>query len=178
MSIESKPGRSLEAMFLSKANVKELSAYLKRNASGEMKQWCIKNDLDDYESVNMDFSETLDFANKEFITRHKHPDYERSEIGKYPKHYIGDSTEGYSVNDWRTHDAQQVQEVFRSNANFRHGNKIKSWRIGQHKHHYDRDAHEHGLKSTRELNTFQRGYNMSAIYEKNPYESSDSMLGV
>jgi hypothetical protein len=148
------------------------------NAEKKMKMWAKKNSLDDYESVHMDFSEVLDFINAKFIREHAHKDYElnMSAGQAHPKYYIEDGVERYSVNDWRTHDAQTVQEVFRSNSNFRYGNAIKQWRIGQHKHHYDREAHAAGLKDTRELNTIQRGYNMDDIYGPNKYESSDSIM--
>jgi hypothetical protein len=180
MSTESKIVKSLEAMFLSKSNTRDLTAYLGRNALKEMKAWAAKKSLDDYESVSMDFSETLDFANTEFVKDHKQKGYElnMAEGQKHPKFYIDEGVERYNVDDFRTHDAQSTQEVFRSNANFRYGNKIKQWRIKQHSHHYDRDAHEAGLRDTRELNTLQRGYNMSSIYKGsagNPYVSSDSI---
>lgn len=177
MSTESKIIKSLEAMFLSKANAKEMRGYLGRDPLKEMKKWASSAGLDDYESVSMDFSEALDFANAKFIKAHKHRGYElnMTKGQKHPKYYIDEGVERYSVDDWRTHDAQSTQEVFRSNANFRYKNAIKQWRIGQHRHHYDRDSHEAGLKDIRELNTLQRGYNMGGIYGPNKYMSSDSV---
>ena len=126
----------------------------------------------------MDYSEALDFANIEFSAKHKHKQYELNmATGQdYPKYYIDEGVERYSVDDFRKHDAQQVQETMRSNANFRYGNKIKGWRVGQHKRHYDREEHENGFADIRELNTLERGYRMDKIYGPNDYESADSTM--
>jgi hypothetical protein len=178
MSTESKMLKSLEAMFLGRSNIKYVESRLGRSASIEMKTWTLKQSLDDYESVQSDFSEALDFANKQFIKAHQHEEYgiSTAEGQNYPKCYIKGGVEGYNPEDWGMHDAQFTQEVFRSNNNFRYKNEIKQWRIGQHKHHYDRVEHEAGLKDTRELNNHVRGYNMKDVLGSNPYVSSDSLL--
>lgn len=178
MSTDSKIASSLELMFLSKSNTKEVGSLLGRNANKEMQSWASKQQLDDYESVQLDFSEALDFVNKQFVKDHRNAEYELNMAAgqKYPKHYIDSGVERYNVEDWRTHDAQHTQEVFRSNANFRYNNEIKQWRVGPHKRHYDKETHETGLKDTRELNTIQRKYNMKDILGPNPYVSSDSLM--
>ena len=167
---------SLEKMFLSDSNIRDVTAYLKRDASKEMSEWARTHDLDDYESIQMDYSEALDFANNEFVKVHKNKLYElnMAKGQDYPKYYINEGVERYSVNDFRSHDAQTTQEVHRSNANFRYGNAIKKWETSLYKRHYDRDYHESGLRDTRELNTLNRGYRMGKIYGANDYDSSDS----
>lgn len=171
---------SLEKTFLSKQNIKDISAYLGRDSTAEMVKWAKKKSLDDYEYISMDFSETLDFTNKEFIKEHnsiKETYTLNMSMGqKYPKLFIQDGVEYYNVNDWRTHDAQTVQEVFRSNKNFRYNNEIKKWETSLYKRNYDRQFHSEGLRDTRELNTLVRGYKMDDIFEKNPYESSNSIM--
>jgi hypothetical protein len=169
---------SLEAMFLSASNVRDISAFIGRPAKKEMSLWTKQRKLDDYESVQGDFTEALDYVNRQFVKLHKNKPYEFSMASgkKYPKYYIDEGVERYNVNDWRSHDAQYSQEVFRSNANFRYGNKIKQWRIGMHKRHYDREEHENGFRDIRELSNFQRGYNMKDIYAPNKYTSSDSIM--
>jgi hypothetical protein len=178
MTTEQHIGMSLEKMFLSDFNVRDISGRMGRNAENEMKIWAASKKLDDYESVQMDYSEALDFANNEFSAKHlrKKPELNMAAGQDYPKYYIEEGVERYDVDDFRTYDAQQVQEVMRSNANFRYGNKIKEWRIGQHKRHYDKEEHEKGFADTRELNTLERGYNMSKIYGPNEYESADSTM--
>lgn len=178
MTTEKHIGKSLEEMFLSDSNIRDVSAYIGRNAREEMREWASKKNLDDYESVQMDYSEALDFANIEFSKQHKNKEYEldMSAGQNYPKYYIDEGVERYNVNDFRSHDAQVTQEIMRSNANFRYNNKIKQWRIGQHKRHYDREEHENGFRDIRELNTLERGYRMEKIWGPNPYESSDSAM--
>jgi len=178
MTTEKHITKSLEKMFLSDSNVRDLTAYIGRDAATEMKKWASKKNLDDYESVQMDYSEALDFANIEFSKEHKHKGYELNmATGQdYPKYYIDEGVERYNVEDFRMHDAQKTQEVMRSNANFRYGNKFKKWETSLYKRHYDRDEHENGLRDTRELNTLERGYNMEKIYGDNPYESADSTM--
>jgi hypothetical protein len=170
---------SLSQLFLSRQNIIIISSVIGRNASDEMNKWSSERNLDDYESVQMDFTEALDFANNEFSKAHKPREYELSLADgktKHPKYFISNAVTGFNVNDWRTFDAQSSQEIFRSNKNFRHGNRIKPWQASMHKRHYDRDEHENGLKDIRELQTIQRGYNMEAIYGKNQYVSSDSLM--
>jgi hypothetical protein len=171
-------GRSLEKIFLSDTNIRDISAYIGRNAREEMKEWASTRKLDDYESVQMDYIEALDFANAEFSKKHKHGGYElnMSAGQDYPKYYIDEGVERYTVDDFRKHDAQSTQEVMRSNSNFRYGNKIKQWNIGQHRRHYDRDEHENGFGDIRELNTIERSYNMDKIYGPNDYESAESTM--
>jgi hypothetical protein len=168
---------SLEKMFLSESNKRDMSAKLRRNTNNEMTSWALTKRLDDYESVRMDYGEALDFANNEFFTKHKDEEYEvNTSTGQnYPKYYIKEGVDLYNVNDFREHNAQHVHDVIRSNANFRYGNKIKEWRVGQHRRHYDREEHENGFADTRELNTLERGYNMENIYAPNKYKSSDSI---
>jgi hypothetical protein len=178
MTTEQHIGMSLEKMFLSESNTRGMSGRLRRDADKEMKVWASTKNLDDYESVQMNYSEALDFVNNEFSSKHIQG---KSELNMaagqdYPKYIIEDGVENYNVNDFRTHDAQFVQEVMRSNANFRYGNKIKEWRIGQHKRHYDKKEHAKGFADTRELNTMERKYNMEKIYAANEYESSDSIM--
>lgn len=169
---------SLERMFLSDTNIRDITAFIGRDATVEMKKWALEKNLDDYESVQMDYSEALDFANREFSKEHKPKSYEldMSAGQKYPKYYIDEGVERYNVNDFRTHDAQRVQEVFRTNKNFRYNNKIKSWRTRMHTRNYDRDYHESGLGDIRELNTLERGYRMDKILGPNPYESAESTM--
>ncbi len=169
---------SLEQLFLSKSNINDVSAKLGRHAYTEMKQWASSANLDDYESIQMNWNESLDFANNKFVKKYKNKPYElnMSAGQNYPKYYIGEGVERYNVDDWRSHDAQQTQEVFRTNDNFRYGNKFKKWETSLYKRHYDRDEHEHGLRDTRELDTLVRGYRMDKIYGPNDYESSDSIM--
>ena len=178
MTSESKITKSLNRMFLSSQNIRDVSAYIGRDATSDMKKWSLTHDLDDYESVQMDWSEALDFVNIEFAKGRKNAPYELNMARgqKYPKHYIDEGVERYSVEDWRAHDAQSTQEVMRSNENFRYGNKFKRWEIGLYKRHYDRDYHETGLRDIRELNNPERGYDMSKIYGPNEYESCDSAM--
>lgn len=170
--------KSLERMFLSKSNIRDITAYIGRDASAEMEKWASTKNLDDYESVQMDYGEALDFANNEFVKVHKNKAYElNTAVGQdYPKYYIDGGVERYSVNDFRAHDAQFSQEVQRNNSNFRYGNVIKKWETSLYKRHYDRDEHEKGLRDTRELNTIIRGYRMGKIYGPNDYESADSTM--
>lgn len=178
MTTEKHIANSLEKMFMSDSNIRDITAYIRRDATVEMKRWAIKKNLDDYESVQMDYSEALDFTNNQFVKEHKNKKYELNmAVGQnYPKYYIDEGVERYNAEDFRKHDAQMTQEVIRSNANFRYGNKFKSWETHLYKRHYDRDEHENGLRDTRELNTLERGYNMDKIYGENPYESSDSTM--
>lgn len=169
---------SMESIFLSKQNIKKLSASIGRNATKEMVDWTKVKKLDDYESVHMDKSEVLDYLNSEFIKAYKKEPVNviLQDGRKYPKYKIADSVEGYTVDDFRTHDAQFVQEVFRTNENFRYGNRLRKWETGLYKRHYDREEHEAGLRDTRELNTLERGYDMEKIYGENEYTSSDSIM--
>ena len=113
---------SMEATFLSKSNIRDISAFIGRDSTNEMKKWVKNKKLDDYESVQMDYSEVLDYINIEFVKIHKKkPDGVSMQDGsKYPKYKITDNVEGYTVDDFRTHDAQYAQEVIRSNENFRY----------------------------------------------------------
>jgi hypothetical protein len=171
---------SLKQLFLCTRNVKFVSAAIKRNALKDMVKWEKKKDIDDYESVSMSILESLDYINKEFITAHRQAQQtytlDMSAGQKYPKYYIQEGVERYSPNDFRSHDAQFTQQVFRTNANFRYGNVIKKWETSLYKRHYDRECHADGLRDTRELNTLQRGYNMGKIFGPNDYESSDSIM--
>ena len=171
---------SLERLFLGRRNVSWVSNKLGYNALEDMKKWAQENDLDDFESIQMDYSEALDYANKQFmktktevldqVTRELYmtgtsrPEVER----KYPKAWIPEGTFNYTVADWRNKDAYVEQEVFRTNANFRYKNKIKSWQTHLHTRHFDRDP-EMGRKDTRSLETLVRGYDMEAIHGPNPY---------
>lgn len=178
MTTESRITNSLKHMFLSNNNVRDVTAFIGRNARPEMTNWSKRKDLDDYESVQMDYSEALDFANNEFVKDHKRGGYTLNMASgqDYPKYYIDEGVERYSVNDFRSHDAQFTQEVHRSSANFRYGNDIKKWETSLYKRNYDRVEHENGLRDIRELNTLQRGYRMGKIYGANDYESSDSIM--
>lgn len=172
---------SLENMFLSEKNIIYLSAQLRRNAKDEMKAWALKQDLDDNESVSMDYIEALDFVNAKFLKKFKEiPVYLSGENGnKYPKAFVEDSFDKYNhiyEMNMNPIDAQFTQVVQRSNANFRYGNKIKSWQTHIHKRNYDRNYHAEGLRDTRELNNLVRGYNMEKIYGPNEFESSDSKM--
>jgi hypothetical protein len=169
---------SLEKMFLDKSNIYEISTHIGRDARKDMYIWASKRKLDDYESIRMNYMEVLNFVNIEFYKTHKIDDYEinMSAGNKYPKYYIESGVEQYKVKDFRIHNTQQLQNVIRSDANFRYGNKIKKWESSLYKRHYDKYEHESGLGDTRELNTIERGYNMDEIYSKNPYESSDSVM--
>lgn len=178
MSTRTHIANSLERMFLSDSNTRDLTAYLGRDATAEMKTYAAAENLDDYESVQMDYSEALDFVNNKFVKERKNKGYELNmSVGqKYPKFYIDEGVERYSVDDFRTHDAQLTQEVQRSNANFRYNNKLKKWETSLYTRNYDRDYHETGLRDTRELNTLVRGYRMGKIYGPNDYESADSTM--
>ena len=178
MTTENEIGRSLERIFLSKNNIRDLSAYIGRNAGKEMNVWASKNNLDDYESVQMDYTEALDFANNKFAKAHKSDGYElnMSTGQDYPKYYIDEGVERYNVDDFRKHDAQSTQEVMVSNSNFRYDNKFKAWETHMHKRHYDHEEHENGLRDIRELNTLEKGYNMDKIHGENPYTSADSTM--
>lgn len=169
---------SVEKLFLAKTNVSDVSAAIGRHVLKEMIEWATHNPLDDYESVYGDYSEALDFANKKFINTTKNKPYELNMTHgqNYPKYYIDEGVERYSVEDFRAHDAQKTQEIMRSNANFRYNNKIKLWHRSAHIRHYDKNEHENGLRDTRELNTLERGYNMDKIYGDNPYKSSESHM--
>lgn len=172
---------SLEELFLSSRNVSWVSKKLKYDALEDMKKWAGENELDDFESIWMDYSEALDYANKQFIkTKTNVLDRVTRELSfretsrprverKYPKAFIPGGTFGYTVTDFRNKDAYYEQEVFRTNANFRYNNKIKSWQTHLHTRHYDRDS-EIGRKDTRSLETLVRGYNMDNIFSPNPYE--------
>jgi hypothetical protein len=165
-------------MFICTKNIRDVSAYIGRDAGKEMIEWATTQTLDDYESAQGDYSEALDLVNNRFVKLHKTKPYELNMARgqDYPKYYIDEGVERYSTEDFRQHDAQKVQDVIRTNENFRGGNKIKTWHVSQHKRHYDRGEHEAGLRDIRELNTLERGYNMDKIYGANPYESSDSIM--
>jgi hypothetical protein len=169
---------SLEKMFLSNNNIINMSAHIGRPMKNEMIKWAKQNPLDDYESVQGDYTESLDYVNDEFSKMYKDRSVEinTSAGQKYPKYYISDGVEKYTTDDFRKHDAKKLQDVRVSNSNFRYNNKIKSWRLSQHRHYYDKDEHANGLRDIRELNTPVSGYNMDKIYGKNPYESSDSLM--
>lgn len=178
MSTKTHIALSVEKLFLSKNNIRDVSAHIGRYAAPEMIKWANNNPLDDYESVQGDYSESLDFINKQFVNESKNKPYElnMAQGQDYPKYYIDEGVERYSVDDFRSHDAQNTQEVMRSNANFRYNNKIKIWCKSAHVRHYDHDEHENGLRDTRELNTLSRKYNMNKIYEENPYKSAESYM--
>ena len=178
MSTQTHIATSMERLFLSKNNIRDVSASLGRNAVAEMSKWATENPLDDYESVRGDYYETLDFVNNSFIKHARNKPYELNmKSGQnYPKYYIDEGVERYNVNDFRSHDAQSTQEVMRTNADFRYNNKIKLWHRSAHIRQYDRDEHENGLRDTRELNTLTRKYNMDKIHAENPYKSSESYM--
>ena len=171
---------SLEELFLSRRNVLWISKKLGYNALNDMKKWGEENHLDDFESIQMNHSEALDYANKQFIkTKTEVLDKVTKELAtrgtsrpteetKYPKAWIPNGTLGYTTNDFRNIDAYYEQEVFRTNADFRYNNKIKSWQTHLHTRHVDRDP-EIGRKDTRSLETLVRGYNMDNILGPNPY---------
>lgn len=172
---------SLEELFLSNRNVSVVSKKLKYYALEDMKKWARENNLDDFESIQLDYSESLDYANKQFIkTKTDVLDKVTRELsfsetsrplaeGKYPKAFIPDGTFDHTAVDFRNKDAYYEQEVFRTNANFRYNNKFKSWQTHLHTRQYDRDS-EMGRKDTRSLETLVRGYNMDNIFSPNPYE--------
>lgn len=169
--------KSLHKLFLCRANVREVSQQVGFNAADLMKTWASKEDLDDYESVQGDYTEALDYINATFIKKHKPrvPDRVTS-VGPYPTVQLSDGLNKlHTVGDLRSYDAYTRQEVFRTNGNFRYDNAIKRWHVSGHKRFYDRDEHENGLRDIRELNSHVRGYNMDNIYADNPFESSDSI---
>ena len=178
MTTPSRIINSIEGMFLSASNIRDITAYIGRDATKEMKDYASHKPLDDYESIQMDYSETLDFINNDFVKKHKNKGYELSmATGQaHPKYYIDEGVERYGVNDFRSHDAQSTQEVHRSNENFRYGNKIKRWETSLYKRNYDRAYHETGLRDIRELDTITRKYRMDKILGPNDYESSESMM--
>ena len=178
MTTEQHIVKSLEKMFLSDQNIRDMTAFIGRDVTDEMRKWVNGRNLDDYESVQMDYSEALDFVNIQFSKEHKNEGYEldMSRGQNYPKYYIDEGVERYNAEDFRLHDAQYTQETMRSNANFRYNNKFKSWETGLYKRHYDREEHDKGLRDTRELDTLQRGYSMEKIWGPNDYESADSTM--
>ena len=123
MTTPSRIINSIEGMFLSASNIRDITAYIGHDATKEMKDYASHKPLDDYESIQMDYSETLDFINNDFVKKHKNKGYELSmATGQaHPKYYIDEGVERYGVNDFRSHDAQSTQEVHRSNENFRYG---------------------------------------------------------
>jgi hypothetical protein len=169
---------SLERIFLSKDNMRDISAYLKTDATMIMKSWAAKRNLDDYESVQLDYTEALGFINNEFVAMYEQQnDPKPVTYGqKFPKYRIKGGVEEYSPSDYRSHDAQLTQEVFRSNNNFRYGNKLKKWETSLYTRHYDREEHEHGLKDTRELETLERGFCTNGVVAPNPYKGSDTII--
>lgn len=169
---------SIKDLFLNDTNVNKLSSKLGRDVKSDMIQWTKTYDLDDYESIQMNITETVNFINNQFINKYKETkDGSSNAQGqKYPKYTIKNNTNNYTINDFRTHDAQFVQEVIRSNKNFRHNNKLMPWETGLYKRHYDRDEHGLSLGNFRELQNEERGYDMKNTYVKNPYKSSDSIL--
>jgi hypothetical protein len=170
--------KSLEWMFLDKGNVTKISNAIGRDAKVEMKKWAETEELDDYESVSLNYDEMLVFVNKKFIKEHKkvQTGISLAEGQKYPKHIIYDNTQGFGVDDWRSMDAQYTQVVQRSNSNFRYRNSVKTWETSLYKRHYDRDNHAEGLGDVRELRTIQRGYDMGKIHLPNEFTSSDSLM--
>jgi len=178
MTTERQISISLEKMFLNEFNIKKISEHLGRDVKNEMITWASTQDLDDYESVQMNYIESLDYINIEFSKKHKRKTYESNMATgqNYPKYYISEGVEQYTVNDFRKHDANQLQNIMRSNDNFRYGNKVKPWETSLYKRHYDKDEHANGLGDTRELNTLEKKYNMDKIYGSNYYESSDSKI--
>ena len=172
------PYVSMTSMFLSIDNINKISNELRNNSEEDMKKWANVKDLDDYESVTMDTYETLSYINKEFIKNHKvkQLDFGDEEGQNYPKYNIYDAAPGHDVNDWRSYDAHVKQEVFVTNSNFRYCNRVKKWETSLYKRHYDTDNHAEGLGDTRELYTPHKKYSMDAIYGKNQYESSDSIM--
>ena len=165
---------SMERLFLGKSNTARVSAIRGEESSGDMKKWARTKELDDYESVYDDYTETLGFVNMEFIKalRKVTPVHQPDSYPKnYPKLTIQGGMGGYTVDDFRSHDANHVHDVIRSNSDFRHSNKVKPWHAAQHKRHYDRDTHGAGLGDTRELLTLKKPQNADSIWAPNPYAS-------
>ncbi len=162
-------------LFLSQENVRKISEYLQRDAYQEMKQWRARQG--EFDSVFYDNTQTLDYMNSLFCKEYRRPRVEKNITpGRdFPKFFIEEGVENYTPDDFRAHDAYFDQKVFRTNENFRYGNKIKSWRIGQHARHYDRASHAEGLRDL-ELGNINRGYNMDKIYNRNPFVSSDTLF--
>jgi hypothetical protein len=180
MTSNKKINQSLELLFLSVANTRDLKAYIGRDVRKEMIAYANKRNLDDTESVQDDLYEALEYVNIEFSKPLIAKPYE-GKVSKdgaaYPKYYISDGVEDYNVEGMRQHDAQVTQEVYRTNANFRYGNVIKPWEVSLYTRNYDRDPKAQGLRDTREIaNVVSRKYDMSMLSGENPYKSSDSYL--
>jgi hypothetical protein len=180
MTTNKKIKQSLELLFLSVGNTRDLSAYIGRDVRKEMIAYARKQKLDDTESVQDDVYEALEYVNIQFSKPLIAKPFEGNvtENGKsYPKYYISDGVEDYNVESMRQHDAQSTQEVYRTNDNFIYGNVIKPWEISLYTRNYDRDPKAQGLRDTRELsNNVSRKYDMSRLTGENPYKSSDSYL--
>jgi hypothetical protein len=175
---------SMEYMFMSDTNIDHLygKTDIPRAKLKElMINWALGQSLDDYESLTMNQAETLEFINSRFlktlVPERKNNITYRGDDLKLPKLNIPDLPIEDSVEAIRQYDAQREENTYRSNGNFRNGNKISAVELGRFKRHYDVDEHGAGLSSKRELTAPKpRGYDMSGILGKNYYESSDSFM--
>lgn len=121
----------MENKFLERSNVNKVSGILGRPSYNDMKEWVNENDLDDYESVTSDSTETLNFINNKFInTRQTRL---ASTVGKYPKILL-DSVGSYdNVYNYRAYDTEPVQNIIKANTR----KTFLSRRIAMHSRNYD-----------------------------------------
>lgn len=183
----------VKTAFLSTNNVRMVQPAVGPNAPAIMKKWASAhfNDLQQFASVQGDMSESLAYANQQFLAwlsaagRNRQDNIQFAGRGRailhpqsklYPKMYIEEGVEDYDVDDFRAHNAYFEQHVFRSNANFRYNNALLPWQCALQKRWYDRKHFADGLRDHRELEQPARAYNMAGAWGPNKWTSSDSKM--
>lgn len=157
---------SHENNFLNEDNVSYLSTKFNYNIQQKMVEFSKNNKLDDFEYVNMDAFETLEYINKLFI------DSEKKEVkdsiiitNKHPK-YIIDNLQNRIDTDLPFMDISPPEDIFVSEK-FR--NSVKKRETYLYKRNYD--VNENNFKDS--LNSFDKKFNPLS---KNKYISSESLF--
>jgi hypothetical protein len=136
--------------------------------------------LDTYRTVDDNWFTVLDYLNRKFINEYTRE--KRDASVSYPLELaitaglvpdgnpmrtmlFGKPLEYLTVEDIRNVDLwNRDHRIYRSNANFRNRNNIRGWETRLNRRNYETDTTE-ALRDTRELETFQRGYDMTRIHD-------------
>lgn len=137
----------MESKFLEYTNINKVSGILGRPSHEEMKRWAYENNLNDYESVTSDLTETLNFINNKFINTRRFS--LRTTTGKYPKILI-DSIGSYnSIYGYKGHDIKPMQNIIKADTR----KTFLSRRIAMHSRNCD-----YNVEMGETHDNIQRGY--------------------
>lgn len=188
---QKRPQITLRDLFLAPSNIQMLQPKIRpdvrlldtMNAFAEE----LKLGSGEMDSINGDITESVAYVNQLYLDRYGFEKKDRmirtfnSKGGRYPKAILDSAVNYNDVYSFRAMDAQQDQQTFRHNSNFRYGNQIPRWQTyGIHTRHATEND---GLRlgSFQEAENINRGYAMETVMATNQYNTKptyfyDAML--